>query len=247
MLLAVDIGNSRVKLGVFDGENLIQKISLPTPRVRKFSPDDLHEIAQPISRALICSVVPEINVSVAAAIEELYTIKPTIVCNDFDFGLTILHTPLETIGTDRLVNCFSAVERYGSACMVCSVGTALTIDFVDSTRTLRGGVIAPGMQMLAKSLHASTSQLPEVEIAAIESVLQQTTVAALQSGVVNGFLGLFETLIEKVREETKSTPQVIATGGAAGFVAKNVRGIDVVDENLLLDGLERLDSRINQA
>jgi len=247
MLLAVDIGNSRVKLGVFDGENLMQKISLPTPRDRKFSFDDLHEIADPISRGLICSVVPEINVSVATAIEKLYSIKPTVVCNDFDFGLTILHTPLETIGTDRLVNCFSAVERYGSPCIVCSVGTALTIDFVDSTKTLRGGVIAPGMQMLAKSMHASTSQLPEVAIAATDSVLQQTTVAALQSGVVNGFFGLFETLIEKVREETKSTLQVIATGGAAGFVAKNVRGIDVVDENLLLDGLERLDSRINQA
>jgi len=247
MFLAVDIGNSHVKLGVFDSENLIQKISLPTPRDREFSPDDLHEIVEPISRCLICSVVPEISVSVAAAIEELYAMKPTIVCNDFDFGLTILHTPLETIGTDRLVNCFSAVERYGSPCIVCSVGTALTIDFVDSTRTLRGGVIAPGMQMLAKSMHTSTSQLPEVEIAATESVLQQTTVGAVQSGVVNGFFGLFETLIEKMREETKSTPQVIATGGAAGFVAKNVRGIDVVDENLLLDGLERLDARINQA
>ncbi|MBA3770480.1 MAG: type III pantothenate kinase, partial [Blastocatellia bacterium] len=98
MFLAVDIGNSRIKLGVFDGENLIQMISLPTPRVRKFSPVDLHEIAEPISRCLICSVVPEINVSVAAAIEELYAMKPTIVCNDFDFGMTILHTPLETIG-----------------------------------------------------------------------------------------------------------------------------------------------------
>ena len=247
MLLAVDIGNSRVKLGVFDGENLMQKISLPTPRDRKFSFDDLHEIADPISRGLICSVVPEINVSVATAIEKLYSIKPTVVCNDFDFGLTILHTPLETIGTDRLVNCFSAVERYGSPCIVCSVGTALTIDFVDSTMTLRGGVIAPGMQTLAKSMHASTSQLPEVEIAATESVLQQTTDAAVQSGVANGFFGLFETLSEKVRVETNSTPQVIATGGAAAFVAENVRGIDVVDENLLLDGLERLDSRINQA
>lgn len=236
MLLAVDIGNSRIKFGVYDGERLVEKVSAPTPRNHGF---ELGHFAD-IEAAIICSVVPEANETVAHAIREKFVIEPKVVQNDFDFGLKILHTPLETIGTDRLVNAFSAVEKYTAPCIVCSMGTALTIDFVDQGRVLRGGVIAPGMRVLGEALHRMTSRLPEVEIGTTETVLQQTTVGAIQSGLVNGFVGLVESIIQKIQVQVDADAKVIATGGNAKFVADQSDLVEIVDEDLLLDGLQHL-------
>jgi type III pantothenate kinase len=240
VFLAVDIGNSRIKLGVYDGENLSEKFSVRTNEIDSGSLANLRGI----DAAIICSVVPHATEHVANTIRERFSIEPTIVRNDFDFGLNILHSPLETIGTDRLVNAFSAVEKYGAPSIVCSIGTALTIDYVDENRVLRGGAIAPGMEMLARSLHSETAQLPEVDIAMPDSILQHTTVGALQSGVVKGFVGMLEALIAGIKSEIADQPKVIATGGSARFVADHTKTIDIIDESLLLDGLLLCQNRL---
>lgn len=246
MLLAVDIGNSRTKFGVFDGEILKTKFFLNTNEsddesLRSAIGENLNYT---VTRAIICSVVPEFEHRLGSFLVKSLGIDPVFVANDFDFGITINYQPLSSAGTDRLVNAFAAVERYGTPCVVCSFGTALTIDFVDRNRVLQGGIIAPGMQTMAKALNLLTAKLPEVVIEKPDSVIQTTTAGSIQSGVVYGYFGLVDSLVSRIRSEVGGEPQVIATGGFADLVAANCHGIDIIDGDLLLSGLNLLNTRI---
>jgi type III pantothenate kinase len=149
MLLAVDIGNTSTKFGVFDGDDLTFKFSYPTGE----TPIDLEpEIVGGISAAVACSVVPDTNDDLAALILKRFDAKTVFVANDLDFGLDIKFEPLDRAGTDRVVNAFAAVERYGVPVIVCSLGTATTIDVVNEKKELLGGLIAAGMKTSAKAL-----------------------------------------------------------------------------------------------
>lgn len=248
MLLAVDIGNSRTKFGLFDGEQLISKLSIPTIRditavgLTKAVADKLF---QGISAAIVSSVVPEINAAMLSFISTQFSVEPLLVTNDLDFGIQIDYFPLEDAGSDRLVNTFSAVEKYGAPCIVCSFGTALTIDVVDKNRFLKGGLIAPGMNTLATALKLTTSRLPEVEIIKPSMVIQNTTIGSLQSGIVHGYFALVDGLLSAIKSEIGYSPKVIATGGFAPMIAKDTSQIDVVDNDLMLDGLCRLYRRLS--
>ena len=250
MLLAVDIGNTNIKFGIYDGEILVKKFHIPTDR--DASSDELATAIRascpfPVNASLACSVVPEINDRLNEAISHVFGITPTFVKNDSNLGLDIRYEPLSAAGTDRLVNVFSAVEKYGGPCIVCSFGTALTMDAVDKNRVLRGGLIAPGMKTMARSLNLYTSKLPDVAIAKPASAIQNTTVGSIQSGIVYGYFGLVTSLIERVKSESSIDAKVIATGGFAQMISENVDLIDVIDENLLLDGLMRLNKRYQPA
>ncbi|MEQ1921400.1 MAG: type III pantothenate kinase [Pyrinomonadaceae bacterium] len=243
MLLAVDIGNSAIKFGVFDGKLLITKFSIPTD-------SDLHSaelIAKvgnsTVSKALVCSVVPRINSQLSDAINTAFDIDVRFVTNEMDFDLDIRYEPLSAAGTDRLVNAFAAVEKYGVPVIACSFGTATTIDVVNKDRVLLGGLIAPGMKTMAKALQLNTAQLPEVEIEAPDGVINQTTETSIQSGIFYSQIGLVESSIARIKKEVGDNPKVIATGGFASMIAENTDVIDVVDENLLLDGLRILAER----
>ncbi|MEO6656558.1 MAG: type III pantothenate kinase [Pyrinomonadaceae bacterium] len=247
MLLAVDIGNTNIKFGIYDRETLIRKISIPS--IQDLSADALanvvvSKISQPVSAAIISSVVPEMDQAMGDFITTKYAVTPIFVENDFDFGIAISYEPLSDAGSDRLVNTFSAVEKYGAPCIVCSFGTALTIDVVDVGRALVGGLIAPGMKTLSAALKTTTSKLPEVEIEKPKAVIQRSTIGSIQSGIVYGYFGLVEELLTRVKEEIGVKPKVIATGGFAAMIAENTSQIDIVDENLLLDGLQILYHRI---
>lgn len=247
MLLAVDIGNSRIKFGVFDREKLLAKVSIPA--TRDITPHAISSVLndklpQRITASIVCSVVPEIEEAVRGFAVDRSGVEPIMVTNDLDLGLKINYQPLEDAGTDRLVNAISAAEKYGVPCIVCSFGTATTIDFINKEREFVGGLIAPGMNTLAEALKQSTSRLPQVEIVKPEKVLQNTTVGSIQSGIVNGYFGLVDGLLTAVKDEIGGA-KVVATGGSASMVAENTRGIDVVDNDLTLYGLRRLYERLN--
>ena len=250
MLLAVDIGNTNIKFGVFDGELLTFKLSIPT--IRELSAGGLTKVVatkltQTISSAIVSSVVPEIDAPMGEFILSQYAVEPVFVENDLDFGLKINYQPLSDAGSDRLVNTFSAVEKYGVPCIVCSFGTALTIDAVDAERTLLGGLIAPGMNTLATALKITTSRLPEVEIEKPASIIQNTTVGSIQSGIVYGYFGLVDSLLTGVKKEIGGEIKVIATGGFAALIAENTAQIDIIDDDLLLTGLQMLHKRLYPA
>lgn len=247
MLLAVDIGNTQTKFGVFEAEQLKSKLAIPT--VREITSSGLakvvgNRITDTIEAAIVSSVVPEIDAAFREFVGTQYAVEPVFVENDFDFGLTIKYEPLTDAGADRLVNTFSAVEKYGAPCIVCSFGTALTIDVVNKYRVLVGGMIAPGMNTLAVALNSTTSKLPEVTIEKPASLIQNTTVESIRSGIVYGYFGMVERLLASTREEIGGETKVIATGGTASMIAENTTQIDIIDDNLLLEGLQRLYERL---
>lgn len=248
MLLAVDIGNSDTKFGIYDGESLVHKFRIPTQRGHAAFHFASHfdNLKYSITEALVCSVVPEINEAIVEQIHKELGVEAMLVTNDLDYGLEIRYEPLLAAGTDRLVNVFSAAERYGAPCIVCSFGTAFTIDVVNEHRVLLGGLIAPGMETMSKSLKLSTAKLPEVAIQKPASAIQNTTTGSIQSGIVYGYFGLATSLIARVKNEFSTKAKVIATGGFAMMISQNIDNIDIVDENLLLDGLMHLQKRFTR-
>ncbi len=190
-------------------------------------------------RVVVASVVPELRDAYRRYAESLGT-EAVFVDNAFDFGLTIKYDPPESVGVDRLVAAFAAVEKYGAPCLVCDFGTATTIDAVNSKGEYLGGIIAAGMNLLADALFQKTSKLPRIEIAKPEKVIGDSTVNAIQSGTYFGYLGLVDGIIGRMTDELGETPRVIATGGFAGIIAEAAECIQTVDDNLMLDGLRLL-------
>lgn len=268
MLLAIDIGNSTIKFGVYDRETLISRFAIPTDR--NTNADQLDKIIksaemeglarpgetpgtadnklQPPAIAggsdwvavIISSVVPELENPFREFCEKHLGVKPVFVDHTFDFGLKIKYDPVSSLGTDRLIAAFAAVRKYGSPCIVCDFGTATTIDAVNAGGEFLGGVITPGMNPLSEALHLNTSKLPSVSIEKPSSVFGNTTIGSIQSGIFYGYIGLVEGILTRMIREIGETPKVIATGGFAKLIAENCELIEIVDENLMLDGLRLL-------
>lgn len=241
MLLAIDIGNSSTKFGVFDRDELISKLSILT--IKNASADDLkkavsNDLPRNVSAAIVSSVVPEIEKPLADFLTNRFGITPAFVDTSFDFGLTVRYKTIETLGVDRLIVASAAAAKYGAPCIVCSFGTATTIDAVNSDHEYLGGVIAPGMKTMAEALHLKASKLPEVEISHPSSVIGDSTVTSIQSGIFYGYLGLVEGIISRMMSELEETPQVIATGGFAKLIATESEFVNQVDDDLILEGLQ---------
>ncbi len=243
MLLAVDIGNTSTKCGIYDGEDLRSRFSLPTIHDPKQIRTTSDKLDPAISDAIVCSVVPETADAWMTFLQEK-RIKVTRATNDLNFGLTINYDPVSALGTDRLVNALAAREKYGSPAIVCSFGTATTIDAVDRDGGFLGGIIAPGMKTAANALKANTSQLLAVSIEKPERLIGNSTVTAIRSGIVFGHVAMVEGLIDRFIWEIGGKPVVVATGGFASLLAEMTARFDHVDENLTLDGLRILHSRI---
>lgn len=241
MLLTVDIGNSAAKFGFFDGKKLVSKFTVSAGR--DYTVEDLSRVVcEPkftITNAVICSVVPQASGAVRDFIESRFKVEPFFIDNSFDFGLTVKYEPIETLGTDRLVNAFAASAIYGTPIVVCSLGTATTIDAVSELNEYLGGIIAPGIPAMAEALHLKTAGLPLVEIRKPENIIGTTTAVSIRSGIFYGYASLVDGLIRRVSCELASSrpPKIIATGGFANLMTAECEGIDAADENLLLEGL----------
>ncbi len=242
MLLAVDIGNSAIKFGVFDGEILHSKFSIPTET------EDLKaairgRLAAILNRAIVSSVVPEVSKSIQNFLRSECNIEPIFVTSDFDLGLKVEYSDRSSLGTDRLINAFAAAKKYGAPCIVCSFGTATTIDAVSRQRDFLGAIIAPGLQMMADALHHFTSKLPAVDVRQEAWVFTPSTEDCIRAGAFHSQLGLVELAQREIKKDVGDDAKVIATGGFASMIAEKTDFIDVVDEDLLLHGLRSLAER----
>jgi len=247
MLLVVDIGNTLIKFGIFDSNTLLTKFSIPS--LRDYTNEDILaavglNLDLPLENAILCSVVPEIDETVAILIAEKCGVDARVVRNDQDFGLKINYEPLSAIGSDRLVNSFAAMQKYGAPCIVCSFGTATTVDVVGVNNEFLGGIIAPGMETMAKALHLSASRLPDITIEKPLTIIANNTVDSIRSGIYFGQMGMIEGIIRRMSNDLETRPTVIATGGFAQAVEDETSVIDIVDENLLLEGLNLLFNRL---
>lgn len=245
MLLAIDIGNSSIKFGIFDGANLVHKFNIATRL--DYTADELvfdrldvlddKFIKLKFASVIVASVVPALNNVIAETCFELFKVKAIFVDSGFDLGMKIAYDPLSAVGADRIVNVFGAIQKYGTPLIVCSFGTATTMDVANSQGEYIGGLIAPGMGTMAEALHLKTAKLPAVRIKKPEAVIRNTTEGSIESGVFYGHIAMVEGLIERIRSEYIEKPKVIATGGFATLIVAETDLFDVVDENLTLDGL----------
>lgn len=249
MFLAIDIGNSTVKFGVFDRENLLTKFSIPT--VRNQTADEISSLINQnlpgnISAVTVSSVVPELKNSIENFSKSSFGVPPFFVEHDFDFGLKINYDPPENLGIDRLVAAFAAKEKHGVPAIVCDFGTATTIDAVGSNGEFRGGVIVAGMNLLADALFQKTSKLPKIEITKAEKVIACSTNDAINAGIYFGYLGLTDGIIKRMIDESNEKPKVVATGGLAQIISEGSEYIEIYDENLMLDGLRLIYKKISR-
>ncbi|MGI8786311.1 MAG: type III pantothenate kinase [Pyrinomonadaceae bacterium] len=237
MLLAIDIGNTLTKFGVFEGESLHSRTAIPT--VRHCAAEEIRNQTnfENIRAVIISSVVPETENAYRKFSKKHLSLKPVFVDYTFDFNLKINYHPPESLGIDRLVNAFSAVEKYGAPCIVCSLGTATTIDAVSGNREFLGGAIAPGMFLMSEMLAQKTSRLSGVTFGTIKGVFGNSTEQSIQAGIHYGSGGLIDRIIEEMIDELGVQPKIISTGGAARRAAAFSKKIKLIDENLLLEGL----------
>lgn len=240
MLLAIDIGNSSTKFGVYEQESLVSRVVVPTGGEQ--TADEINSVfqnnaARKFSAVVVSSVVPEANEAFRRFAEKFHNVEPIFVKTSLELGLKIKYTPPETLGVDRLVAAFAAVEKYGKPCVVCDFGTATTIDAVNSRSEYLGGIIAPGMDAMRESLFLNTAVLPLVKLRKPENVIGNSTVTSIQSGIYFGYISLVDGVIERMTSELGEQPKVVATGGLASVIAESSEKIETVDENLMLEGL----------
>ncbi len=194
-----------------------------------------------INGIIVSSVIPSLNYTICHMCEYFFGISPLMVGPGIKTGLNIKADNPKEVGADIIVNSVSAYNKYGGPVIVIDFGTATTFDIITDKCELIGVVIAPGIKTSAESLTANTAQLPTIELDAPKTVICKNTKTSMQAGVIYGFAGLVDNIINKIRKELKN-PQikVVATGGMGEIIAKEVKSVSLVDRTLTLDGLRMI-------
>lgn len=253
MLLAIDIGNSNIVWGIFDGETLRGHWRVATDHRKtehEYGPlfTSLVERAgyrpEDVSGAILSSVVPALTSTFEAMVETYFFRIPVVVSTELDSGLTLHYANPKEIGSDRIVNAAAAHDRYHANLIIVDFGTATTFCVVTKRGEYMGGVIAPGLGISADALFARTAKLPKVDIVRPKTVVGTDTVSGIQSGLLFGYVGLVEGILSRMEQELGYECLVIATGGLSTIIARETRAIHEVRPLLTLEGLELLYRRV---
>jgi len=255
MLLAIDIGNTETTLGVFEGEELQATWHMATV-IHRMSDEYaslllnlLHHQGldkSDIKEVALCSVVPPLIATFEELFQRYFSLSPLVVGAGVKTGVRIRMENPREVGADRIVNAAAAHHLYGGPVVITDLGTATTFDTVSKEGDYLGGAIAPGITMAAEALSEQTAMLPRVELVSPKHAIGTSTIAAMQSGIVFGYVGLIEGIVARIQQELGGKVKVVATGGYADLIAKETRVIDVVNPNLTLIGL-RLIYLMNKA
>src|SRR3990170_3210202 len=246
MLLAIDIGNSNIVLGVYEGKKLVTHWRLLTDADRTADEYGVlishlvsaHRIHRDQINAIIAScVVPPMLGMVQELGERFFGMSPLIVGPGIKTGMPILYDSPKDVGADRIVNGVAAYEKYRDACIVVDFGTATTVDHISKKGEYVGGAIAPGLSIAVEALFQRASKLPRVEIVRPTEVVGRNTVQSIQSGIFFGYVGLVDGIVRRMQKEIGTAAKVVATGGLAPLIASECSSIDEVDEFLTLEGL----------
>ncbi|MBL4953549.1 type III pantothenate kinase [Neobacillus sp. OS1-32] len=252
MIFVFDVGNTNTVLGVYKGDQLKFHWRIETSRNRTedefgMSIKALFEHAglrfSDIDGIIISSVVPPIMLALERMCQKYFQLKPLIVGPGIKTGLNIKYENPREVGADRIVNAVAAIHEYGSPLIIVDFGTATTYCYVNEDRQYLGGAIAPGIGISTEALYSKAAKLPRIEIARPEGVIGKNTVAAMQAGIVYGYVGQVEGIVKRMSEQSKTKPKVIATGGLAPLIANETNVIDVVDPFLTLKGLQLIYKR----
>ncbi len=256
MLLAIDVGNTNIVLGVFKDDTLVESWRLATDNKR--SADEYGTIidsmfryagikAADIDDVIVSSVVPSLLFTLEHMCLKFYDKNPIVVEQGIKTGIKICYDDPRQVGSDRIVNCVAAHTRYGGNLIVIDFGTATTLSCVTETGDFLGGAIAPGIKTQAAALFEHTAKLPNVDLEIPGSFICRNTSEGMRSGLIYGHMGFIEHMVKGMKQEmseiTGCKPEdirVVATGGMATMVESGVSCIDVIDRRLTLDGLQML-------
>lgn len=247
MLLAIDVGNTNITLGLYRDERLTESWRLETVQDRTSDEYGLvirqliglsGQRTTDVTDVIIASVVPVLTSTMVRLAESVFGRTPLLVGPGLKTGMPILYNSPKDVGADRIVNAVAAFARHRTACIVVDFGTATTFDSVTERGEYAGGAIVPGIKISTDALFHHAAKLPKIDIARPSSVVGKSTVESMQSGIYFGYAALVDGLVRRMRAEMRSDPlHVIATGGLAPLIARETETIEAVDEGLTLEGL----------
>jgi type III pantothenate kinase len=249
MLLAIDVGNTNIMLGLYVGEELGPHWRLSTDHARM--PDEFamqllgllgHAgvTADEISGVAIASGVPVLTTRWCQVARRYLQVEPVVISAGMETGLTILYDSPSSVGADRIVDAVAAFHRYGGPLIIVDFGTATTFEAITAAGEYLGGAIAPGIGISAEALGRRAAKLPTIDIERPPSPIGRNTVHSMQSGLFYGYVGLVEGMVTRFRGEIGQEAVVIGTGGLAPLIASGTEIIDVIAPWLTLDGVRLL-------
>jgi len=249
MLLVIDVGNTNTVLGLYDEAQLIHDWRIRTEidhtideygvliyNLYQSSRMRAKEIKSVTDIIISCVVPPMLNILEPLCIK-YFNIKPMIVGPGMKTGMPIFYDNPKEVGADRIVNAVAAYAKYRKESIIVDFGTATTFDYVSPRGEYMGGCIAPGIVISSEALFERASKLPRVEFSKPKTIITKDTVSAMQAGIMYGYAGLVDGIVERMKAEVKTKPMVIATGGLARIVAQEAKCIDKIEEMLTLEGL----------
>ncbi len=249
MLLALDIGNTNITAGVFEGEQLKATCRMATdPRrmgdeysVLLLSMLHSRGISQEVvTETVMCSVVPPLTGTLEDVCQTCFGIRPLVVGAGVKTGVRVLYDNPKDVGADRIVDAAAAYRLYGGPVISVDIGTATVFDAISKDGNYVGGAIAPGIMLAAESLFQNTSQLRRVELIAPSSAIGKNTITAMQSGLILGYVDLIEGMIRRFKLELGLNSKVVATGGLAPIMDRETDVFDEVNLDLTLHGLRMI-------
>jgi len=248
VLLAIDVGNTNLVFGVFEGSSLIA--SFRTATHHEFTEDEYGLIFDNLLKSkginskgfeggIISSVVPPLTTVLEKMCDKYLAFKPILVGPGIKSGINIKYENPREVGADRIANAVAAYHKYGGPAIIVDFGTATTFDAITADFDYLGGAIAPGISISSEALFKSAARLYRVEIARPEHIIGKNTTESIKSGIYYGYVGLVENIVEKMKEEMGGGRIfTVATGGLAPLICSGAKNIDAVDLMLTLDGLK---------
>ncbi|MBO9605928.1 MAG: type III pantothenate kinase [Paenibacillaceae bacterium] len=252
MIFVVDVGNTNIVLGLYDGKRLLHHWRVSTNR--SATSDEYGMMVAGLFRhvgvlhaqiegMILSSVVPPLMSALERMCADYLQLKPLVVGPGIRTGLNVkIENPRE-MGADRIVNAVAGIELYGSPLIIVDFGTATTFDYIDDAGSLLGCAIAPGIGISLEALYDKAAKLPRIELTRPKSAVGRNTVASMQAGIIFGFAGQVDGIVGRMSEEFGTNPTVVATGGMAELIAKETRTIAIVNPLLTLQGLLTLYER----
>lgn len=249
LLLVIDVGNTNIVFGIFKGKELMYDWRISTEKDRTSDEYGLlfEQILKyhglnpgEISDVIISSVVPPLMHTLPAMCIKYFNMEPIVVGPGVKTGMDIRYDNPKEVGADRIVNGVAGYEKYGGPLIIVDFGTAITFDAISKEGDYLGGVITPGIKISSEALFLRTAKLPKVEIDKPDNIIGKNTVNSIQSGIVYGYIGLVDYIIEKMMDEMYedgSEVNVIATGGFSTLISSESKYIKNIDKLLTLDGL----------
>ena len=252
MLLAIDIGNTNIVLGLYQGKKLITHWRLATQSERtadeygvliaQLITSEGYRCAQ-ISAIVASCVVPPMLTTTQELARKIFKLDPLIVGPGIKTGMPILYESPKDVGADRIVNGVAAYEKYRDTCIIVDFGTATTIDLISKRGEYVGGAIAPGLSIALEALVQRASKLPRIEVVRPAEVIGKNTVSSIQAGIFFGYAGLVDGIVQRIQTEYGAGSNVVATGCLAALIASECSTIGEVDDFLTLDGLRIIHER----